>query len=327
MSHRRNKKSRNKHKVNQATQNKSLTNRIVVGLNNNSGMNGNTISHQQTLSNNADKCDKDRFACSNKEINSTIDRNKAPLLITHSLTGGGDEQSKTPIYKNGQFQYIVGVVLAVIGIIISIYYGVTSISKKDHDTLVNKVIIIEEYNSRIAEIVNQTEDKVRKLAYDQGANNETFLSLYGNMNESITEILSQIMRDDNRKYAATANATEATPDKANIKLFEKPMPSPLRLSLPEMSLLVMELPKGSQNQPQYIAPENLPRGAKFDRKSSILTWQTWFDQAGSYDLVFTNDSQSITQTVTIDVEKVQRPEWFRSWIDDPDTKKSMVPFD
>ena len=55
---------------------------------------------------------------------------------------------------------------------------------------------------------------------------------------------------------------------------------------------------------------DLLQQAIFDPVTNILSWQPWYDQAGSYELLFSAFGSDYTQKDTIDIEDVL----FQSWI-------------
>jgi parallel beta-helix repeat protein len=70
----------------------------------------------------------------------------------------------------------------------------------------------------------------------------------------------------------------------------------------------------------------MPKRAAFNPATNTLSWRPWYDQAGSYELLFSAVGSDYTEKVTLDVEDVLLKTWYQEWINDPDTKTAMVEY-
>ena len=60
---------------------------------------------------------------------------------------------------------------------------------------------------------------------------------------------------------------------------------------------------------------NLPGGATFE--DGVFNFRPWYDQAGIYEVTFeASDGETVdSQTITIDIEEVSLPAWYRHWLE------------
>lgn len=70
----------------------------------------------------------------------------------------------------------------------------------------------------------------------------------------------------------------------------------------------------------------LPKRAAFDPATNTLSWRPWYDQAGSYEMLFSAVTGGYTQKVTIDVEDVLLKTWYQDWINSAPVQTTMVDY-
>ena len=65
--------------------------------------------------------------------------------------------------------------------------------------------------------------------------------------------------------------------------------------------------------------QSLPAGAVFDSDSRLLRWKPWYDQAGSYEIMFEgmdeNENPQDLQSVKVIVENAEMDGWYSSWLE------------
>lgn len=98
-------------------------------------------------------------------------------------------------------------------------------------------------------------------------------------------------------------------------------------SSPENWLTIMELPSFDlEGAPIQFSPAviGLPRRATFDPLTYMFSWRPWYNQSGTYEMIFQTPDSNYTQRVTINVDDVLLKNWFETWIQNPGVQSAMI---
>ena len=224
---------------------------------------------------------------------------------------------------------MIGTIVTTLAFGFGIYYGKASVTEEEFNNRLNTIEKTmtdskKELSDRLRTIektVTDTNTQVNILVEDKEANKEPIQLLYKNMYVKLEGYIDELLNKYVNISAIIIDPTTETAQRPIIQLFEKPMPSPFRVSIKENSIMAFELPRDIQ----FASIEGLPKNAIFDPKTNILVWRPRYDQVGSYDLEFNAVSQSYSQKVTIDVEEVPKHEWFKKWLEESETKEAIIP--
>ncbi|NLH17778.1 MAG: LamG domain-containing protein [Phycisphaerae bacterium] len=70
----------------------------------------------------------------------------------------------------------------------------------------------------------------------------------------------------------------------------------------------------------------LPGNAVFDPATNAFSWRPWYDQGGSYELLFSALGSDYTQKLAINVEDVLLKSWYQDWLDSNGVQSAMVEY-
>lgn len=134
--------------------------------------------------------------------------------------------------------------------------------------------------------------------------------------------------DENRQIPLSQGAFTDTFNPNDVHIYIIPSDH-IASNIRENQLSIIELtPTDLAGNPISFSPTvyGLPKRASFNTATNFLSWRPWYDQAGSYELLFSAVGNDYIQRVTIDVEDVLLKTWYQNWLESTPAQEAMVEY-